>query len=129
MNWSDYIVSDKDVLLGKPTVKGTRISVDHVISLLAQGWTEEKILANYPGLVKKASKQYFHISMNACRMVCLILFNLPVSFKLAGILPGVKNPKHQNLSLQNFINDQVIAPCYVAILLIFSWNKPTFGVE
>jgi len=56
MNWSDYIISDKDVLVGKPTVKGTRISVDHIISLLAQGWTEEKILANYPRLTKDSLK-------------------------------------------------------------------------
>ncbi len=56
MNWSDYIISDKDVLIGKPTVKGTRISVDHIISLLAQGWTEEKILANYPRLTKDSLK-------------------------------------------------------------------------
>jgi uncharacterized protein (DUF433 family) len=59
MIWSDYIVSDKDVLLGKPTIKGTRISVDHVISLLAQGWNEEKILANYPRLSKESLKAVF----------------------------------------------------------------------
>lgn len=43
MNWQDYIVSDKEILLGKPTIKGTRISVEHVVGLLAQGWSEEKI--------------------------------------------------------------------------------------
>lgn len=50
MNWQNNIVSDKSVLLGKPTIKGTRISVDHILSLLAQGWNEQKILANYPRL-------------------------------------------------------------------------------
>ena len=50
MNWQDHIVSDKNVLLGKPLIKGTRLSVDHLISLLAQGWSEEKILENYPRL-------------------------------------------------------------------------------
>lgn len=40
MNWGNYIVSDDKILLGKPTVKGTRISVEHIIALKANGWTE-----------------------------------------------------------------------------------------
>lgn len=59
MNWQEYIVSDKDVLLGKPTIKGTRLSVDHIIQLLAQGWTEEQILENYPRLKKEHLKALF----------------------------------------------------------------------
>ena len=59
MNWQEYIVSDKDVLLGKPTVKGTRLSVDHLISLLAQGWSEEQILENYPRLRKEDMQAVF----------------------------------------------------------------------
>jgi len=50
MNWQDHIISDKDILLGKPVVNGTRISVAHIVSLLAQGWSEQKILDNYPRL-------------------------------------------------------------------------------
>lgn len=50
INWQDHIVSDKAVLLGKPVIKGTRLSVEHIFSLLAQGWTEQKILDNYPRL-------------------------------------------------------------------------------
>lgn len=50
MEWRDHIISDNQVLLGKPTVKGTRISVEHVVGLLAQGWTEKQILENYPRL-------------------------------------------------------------------------------
>ena len=59
MNWQDYIVSDKDILLGKPTIKGTRISVDHIISLLAQGWPEQQILDNYPRLSKESLQAVF----------------------------------------------------------------------
>lgn len=59
MDWSEFIVTDKDVLLGKPTVKGTRISVEHILSLLAQGWSEEKILANYPRLTRDSLKAVF----------------------------------------------------------------------
>jgi uncharacterized protein (DUF433 family) len=54
MNWKEHIVSDPDILLGKPTIKGTRISVDHLVSLLAQGWDEQKILANHPRLTRES---------------------------------------------------------------------------
>jgi uncharacterized protein (DUF433 family) len=48
MNWLDHIVSDKHVLLDKPSIKGTRISAAHIIRLLAQGWSEKDILDNLP---------------------------------------------------------------------------------
>ena len=44
------IVLDPAVLAGKPVVRGTRLSVDFVIGLMADGWTEPDILRNYPGL-------------------------------------------------------------------------------
>ncbi|MFN3342512.1 MAG: DUF433 domain-containing protein [Flavobacteriales bacterium] len=59
MDWKAHIVSDKDVLLGKPTIKGTRISVEHIISLLAQGWNEKDILENYPRLTKESLQAVF----------------------------------------------------------------------
>ena len=59
MNWRDYIVSDKEILLGKPTVKGTRIAVEHIVGLLAQGWNETQILENYPRLTKDSLQAVF----------------------------------------------------------------------
>ena len=59
MNWKDHIVSDKEVLLGKPTIKGTRISVEHIVGLLAQGWDEAQILENYPRLTKESLQAVF----------------------------------------------------------------------
>jgi uncharacterized protein (DUF433 family) len=59
MNWQDHISSDKEVLLGKPSIKGTRISIEHLVSLLAQGWTEQQILENYPRLTKENLKAVF----------------------------------------------------------------------
>lgn len=50
MNWQDRITVDADVLAGKPIVKGTRISVEFVVDLLAQGWTKERILLEYDHL-------------------------------------------------------------------------------
>ena len=53
MDWQTHIVSDKEVLMGKPTVKGTRISVELILELLSGGWTEEMILKSYPSLTKE----------------------------------------------------------------------------
>jgi uncharacterized protein (DUF433 family) len=44
------IVLDPQILSGKPVIAGTRLSVEFVIGLLADGWSEAEILANYPGL-------------------------------------------------------------------------------
>jgi uncharacterized protein (DUF433 family) len=50
MNWQDRITIDPTVLSGKPIVRGTRISVELVVGLLAAGWTQEQILDGYPNL-------------------------------------------------------------------------------
>jgi uncharacterized protein (DUF433 family) len=52
MNWQDRIVSDKNILLGKPTIKGTRISVEFILDRLANGWSEQMLLESYPHLTK-----------------------------------------------------------------------------
>jgi len=44
------VVLDPDVLAGKPVVRGTRLSVEFLIGLLADGWSEAEIIANYPGV-------------------------------------------------------------------------------
>ncbi|MBI2194853.1 MAG: DUF433 domain-containing protein [Planctomycetes bacterium] len=50
MNWRERINVDPDVLVGKPIVKGTRISVEFVVDLLGRGWTQEQILREYDHL-------------------------------------------------------------------------------
>ena len=47
MNWRDHITADSAVLLGKPVVRGTRLAVEFVLGLLAQGWSEPEIVRNY----------------------------------------------------------------------------------
>jgi uncharacterized protein (DUF433 family) len=44
------IVLDSAILAGKPVIRGTRLSVEFVIGLMADGWSEADILHNYPGL-------------------------------------------------------------------------------
>jgi uncharacterized protein (DUF433 family) len=39
-----------DVLVGKPVIRGTRLSVEFVIGLMAEGWSESDILKNYAAI-------------------------------------------------------------------------------
>jgi uncharacterized protein (DUF433 family) len=50
--WKDYIVSDPEVLRGKPRIKGTRIAVGIVLGYLAAGKTAEDIIAELPDLTR-----------------------------------------------------------------------------
>ncbi len=52
-DWRNRVTLDPDILAGKPVIKGTRISVQHILELLANGWTEQAILENYPQLEKE----------------------------------------------------------------------------
>ena len=53
MAWEDRISVDPAVLVGKPVVKGTRLSVEFIVGLLAEDWSEADILRNYPGLTRE----------------------------------------------------------------------------
>lgn len=53
MNAATRIVIAPAILAGKPVVRGTRLSVEFLIGLLAQGWSEAEILRNYPGLTRE----------------------------------------------------------------------------
>lgn len=52
-DWKDRIVVDPGILVGKPTVKGTRISVELILDRMSDGWTMEDILASYPTLTRE----------------------------------------------------------------------------
>ncbi len=41
---------DPAILVGKPVIRGTRLSVEFIIGLLADGWTETDILENHLGI-------------------------------------------------------------------------------
>jgi len=53
MTWQERIVVDPEILVGKPVIRGTRLAVELIVDLLAQGWSEEDILKNYPGLTRE----------------------------------------------------------------------------
>lgn len=47
------IVSDPKVMFGKPAVRGTRITVEHILRLMAAGWTVEELLDQHPRLTRE----------------------------------------------------------------------------
>ena len=59
MAWEKYIQSDPEVLLGKPVIRGTRLSVEFIIQRLANGWTTEQLLENYPQLSREGLQAVF----------------------------------------------------------------------
>ncbi len=54
INWKEYITSNEDVLGGKLIIKETRLSVEFILERLANDWSEDEILENYPRLSKEA---------------------------------------------------------------------------
>ncbi len=50
MDLHTRITLDPDILVGKPIIRGTRLAVEFIIDLLAQGWSTDEILRNYPGI-------------------------------------------------------------------------------
>jgi uncharacterized protein (DUF433 family) len=48
----ERIIVDPDIVAGKPVVRGTRLTVEFILELLAAGQAESEILANYPGLTR-----------------------------------------------------------------------------
>ena len=59
MDWREHIVSDSGILVGKPVVKGTRLSVDLILDRLADGWTAEDLFKSYPRLTPEALQAVF----------------------------------------------------------------------
>lgn len=59
IEWRDHIHSDASILLGKPVIKGTRISVEMILELCAEGWSNEMILRSYPHLTETDLRAVF----------------------------------------------------------------------
>lgn len=59
IDWRTIIHSDPAILVGKPVVKGTRLSVDFILRLFGNGWTVQEVLENYPGLSAESLQAVF----------------------------------------------------------------------
>jgi uncharacterized protein (DUF433 family) len=53
MDWRTRIVSNPDILLGKPTIKGARISVELILGCFASGWSFDEIIEAYTNITKQ----------------------------------------------------------------------------
>jgi uncharacterized protein (DUF433 family) len=70
MDWKDRIIVDPKILVGKPVIKGTRLAVEFIVDLLAQGWQESEVIRNYPGVTRDdiaACLKYAGISFSVAR--------------------------------------------------------------
>ena len=76
MAWRDRIVVDPQVLVGKPVIKGTRLAVEFLLELMAEGWTLEEVLKNYPQLTQEDVQAALHYAADAMKQQQV--FPLPV---------------------------------------------------
>jgi len=53
VNWRERLEQRPEVLGGKPVIKGSRLSVEFLLGLMAAGWEQPEILENYPGLTRE----------------------------------------------------------------------------
>lgn len=53
MNYKERIISDYKVMLGKPVIKGTRITVELILNKLSAGESVNDIIASYPHITKE----------------------------------------------------------------------------
>lgn len=53
MDWRDRITSNPEILVGKPVIKGTRISVELILGWLTNGWSFDKIIQAYPHISRE----------------------------------------------------------------------------
>jgi len=50
MNYAEYIVRDPLIMMGKPSIKGSRITVELIMRKLSSGYSVDNLLSNYPNL-------------------------------------------------------------------------------
>lgn len=72
VNWQDYVVSDQGILAGKPTIKGTRLSIELIIGRLADGWSEQDVLDSYPKLTREALNAVYAYAFELMRENLLV---------------------------------------------------------
>lgn len=65
MDWRQYIEQRPDVMLGKPVIKGTRLTVELIIEGLAEGASEADLLAAHPRLRPEHIRAVMELSTRA----------------------------------------------------------------
>ncbi len=54
---SERVIVDPEIMAGKPIIKGTRIPVDAILRILAEGMSKEELLEDYPQLTEEDIKE------------------------------------------------------------------------
>jgi len=62
MEWHGKIICDPNVMMGKPIIAGTRLTVGFILDLYANGWNEQQVLTEYPQLTTGHMKAVFAYS-------------------------------------------------------------------
>lgn len=67
VNWAAYIESDPSVMEGRPVLRDSQVPVDFLLGLLAAGWSEADVLANYPHLTHNHLRAVFAFAAESVR--------------------------------------------------------------
>lgn len=54
MDWRKFIKSDPKIMMGKPVIKGTRLTVELILEKIAAGESFEQIMEAHPRLTREA---------------------------------------------------------------------------
>lgn len=65
--WRDHISADPAILAGKPVIKGTRLTVEFILELLAEGWTHRRIEQYYPVLSEADVQAALHYAVDVLK--------------------------------------------------------------
>ncbi len=68
----DRITVNPKIMVGKPTIKGTRLTVQFILGLLAQGATNADILKDYPGLTEDDIRACLLFARNSIENISFI---------------------------------------------------------
>ena len=65
--WQERIEVNPAILVGKPIIKGTRLAVEFLLDLMAEGWPPEQILRNYPQLTADDLQAALHYAAESLK--------------------------------------------------------------
>jgi uncharacterized protein (DUF433 family) len=60
MNWQQHIEINSAIMMGKPVIKGTRVTVENIVEELASGYSFEEIIKAHPRVTKEDIQAALH---------------------------------------------------------------------
>ena len=89
-DWREYIVADPQVMLGKPLVEGTRITVELILEKLAAGETVDDLLVAYPRLTREGVQAALAYAADTLRSETIVGNGAaPMSAQRGGLKPEI----------------------------------------